>query len=242
MNVVIIIPAYNEEKTVGSVVSRARRYGSVIVVNDASRDKTAFIARRAGARVITHKTNKGLGSSLRTGFKEALKKKAKYVITLDADGQHNPAEIPKFIKKLEEGHDFVIGKRNLSKYPFIKKFGNFFLNLVTNLASGTHIADTESGFRGFRTNSLKKLYLRAQRYEIAVEVIFEVGRNNLRAANVRIRSPVYVKGVGVLDGMKNIIYLLRRRKHNMKDYAGDLRYVLKKMMYKWVWGKIEGRF
>ncbi len=225
--IVIIIPAYNEEKTIEKVIKNAKKYGKVIVVDDASKDRTAVIAKRAGAVVVSHKVNGGLGTALRTGFREALKKmKADIIITIDADGQHDPKEIPTFIKKIDEGYDFVLGRRNLSAYPFVKKFGNFFLNILTNFVSATNLKDTESGFRAFRGEALRKLYLKAERYEIAVEIIFEVGRNRLRTTNVPITSARYVKGVGVWDGFSNFRYLLRRRKRNWRSYLEDMHYVL----------------
>ncbi|MCX6815927.1 MAG: glycosyltransferase family 2 protein [Candidatus Aenigmarchaeota archaeon] len=210
MKTAIVIPAYNEEKTISAVVKKAKKFGSVIVVNDASRDKTAVFARTAGAFVINHKVNRGLGGSLRTGFDAAIKKGFDIVITLDADGQHNPEDIPKFIEKIDNNYDFVLGKRDLSKYPFVKKIGNFFLNLLTNFVTGTTLSDTESGFRAFKASSLKKLKLKSERYEIAAEIIREVGRNKLRCANVSVSSPVYRAGVGVIDGVKNFLYILKR--------------------------------
>lgn len=227
MKVAIVIPAHNEERTIADVVKEAKKYGKVIVVNDASRDDTAVIARRAGALVITHKNNGGLGAALRSGFDEALKIGADIIITIDADCQHNPEEIPLFIDKINAGYDFVLGERDLSKYPFVKKFGNFFLNIMTNLVSGTNLKDTESGFRAFTRAALKKMVLRADKYEIAAEIVFEVGHNKLKTANIPISSPVYVKGVGVLDGFKNFRYLLRRRKRDWRSYVEDFKYVVR---------------
>ena len=210
MNVVIVMPAHNEEKTLGATVSKCKKYGTIIVINDASADKTAEAAKKSGAVVITHKINRGLGGALRTGFAAALKTGADVIITIDADGQHLPEEIPLFLKKIEEGYDFVLGARDLSKYPFVKKFGNFFLNGMTNMVSGTHLKDTESGFRAFTRAALTKLDLKAERYEIAAEIVKEVGRNKLKSTNVPITIPIYVKGVGVTDGIKNFLYILRK--------------------------------
>jgi len=230
MNVVIIMPAHNEEKTIAGVIRKAKRYGKVVVVNDASKDKTDAVAKKAGAVVINRKANGGLGAALRTGFERALKMKCDVIITLDADGQHDPEDIPKFLEKIEEGYDFVLGNRGLREYPFIKKFGNFFLNRLTNFISGTNLKDTESGFRAFTKDALKRLYLKAERYEIAVEIIFEVGKNKLRTANVPIKSPVYVKGVGVIDGFKNFRYLMHRRKRKCRSYIDDIKYVARKQI------------
>ena len=227
---VIVIPAYNEEKTVGSVVRSAKRYGKVLVIDDASRDKTTEMAKRAGALVIRHSVNRGLGAALRTGFDRALKMKADVVVTIDADGQHRPEEIKHFLDLINQGYDFVLGSRDLRKYPFVKKLGNFFLNNATNFVSGTNLKDTESGFRAFRADALKKLYLKSERYEIAVEIVFEIGRNRLKYVNVPITSPLYVKGVGVADGIKNFRYLLRRRKRNWRSYLEDFKYVMQRKL------------
>lgn len=211
MNIVIIIPAYNEEKSIASVIKKAKKYGRVIVVDDASKDRTAQEARKAGAIVLKHKKNSGLGASLRTGFEKALLLKSNVVITLDADNQHDPDDIPKLLKKINENHDFVLGQRDLSKYPFVKKLGNFFLNIATNFVAGTSLKDTESGFRAIKSGALRKMNLKAKRYEIAVDIVYEVGRHRLKTASVPVRSPVYVKGVGVWDGVKNFFYLLKRK-------------------------------
>jgi glycosyltransferase involved in cell wall biosynthesis len=232
MKTAIVIPAYNEERTVSWVVERAKKYGYVILVNDCSTDKTAELAKKAGALVISNKTNGGLGYSLRAGFAKALESKADVIITMDADGQHEPEDIKKLMNKINSGYDFVLGSRNLEKYPFVKKFGNFFLNIVTNFISGTDLKDTESGFRAFRRSALGKLYLTANRYEIAVEIIFEAGRNNLKACNVEVDSPIYVKGVSVLDGVKNFLFLMHRREKTWKGYIDDVKYVLKKRLRK----------
>ena len=227
MKVAIVMPAYNEEETVGNIVRKTKKYGQVIVVDDASKDNTSKEAKRAGAVVVSHKVNKGLGSALRTGFSTALKMRPDIVITIDADGQHKPEEIRKFVELVDEGYDFVLGERDLSKYPFVKKFGNFFLNRITNFVSGTHLKDTESGFRAFRADGLKKLYLKAERYEIAVEIVFEVGRNRLRHTSVKISSPRYVKGVGVWDGVGNFLYLLHRKRRTVQNTLEDIGYVLR---------------
>lgn len=226
--ITIVIPAYNEEKTVASVIRQAKRHGKVIVVDDASADNTAGVARSAGAIVIRHKVNGGLGSALRSGFKKALQMKADIVVTIDADGQHNPNEIRKFVALIEGGYDFVLGTRDLSSYPLVKKIGNSFLNSVTNFVSGTHLKDTESGFRAFKASALRRLYLKAKRYEIAVEIVFEVGRNKLKHTSIPISSPRYVKGVGVWDGVKNFLYLMRRKRRTLRNTLEDIAYVLKR--------------
>ena len=115
MKTLIIIPAYNEELTIGSVVALAKKYGDVLVVDDGSGDRTSEIAREAGAIVIRHNTNMGKGAALKTGFEYALSREYEIVVTLDADGQHNPDEIPLLMEPIIRGEaDLVIGSRYLN--------------------------------------------------------------------------------------------------------------------------------
>lgn len=231
--IAVVMPALNEEGSIGSVIRSAKKYADkIIVVNDGSTDKTAEIARKNGAFVINHRNNMGLGASLRDGFKKALELKADIIFSIDADGQHNPDEIPKFLPKIYLGYGFVLGQRDLHKYPLVKKFGNLFLNLATNLISGTTLRDTESGYRCFSHEALKKMYpyLKADGYEIAAEIIFAIGLYNVSYANVRVDSPVYVKGVTIAHGIKNFRYMLSRRKRNWKDYIKDFKYVMRKWL------------
>jgi glycosyltransferase involved in cell wall biosynthesis len=235
--VVAVIPAYNEESTIGKIIKETKKYvDDIIVVDDGSRDKTRDIALKEGVKVVSHTHNMGLGAALRHGFRVAIKMDADVIITLDADGQHVPSDIPKLLKKIEEGYDFVLGERDLKKYPLVKKIGNFILNFLTNLISGTTLHDTESGFRAIRKEALKKMYpyLKGRGYEIACEMIFAVGYYNLKYTNVRIKSPVYVKGVTIRDGIRNFMYMIRKRKRNLRSYIQDFKYVTKKWLKRWL--------
>jgi len=230
MKVVAVIPAYNEERSVEEVVRKTRKHvDEIIVVDDGSTDRTSEIARKEGAIVIRHKVNLGLGCALRSGIREALKRKADVIVTIDADGQHDPNDIPKLLEKIREGYDFVIGRRNLRVYPLIKKIGNFILNFLTNLISGTTLSDTESGFRAFNKKAAM-LFLSQTResgYAIASEMVIIAGHRNLKCANVNVSSPIYVKGVTVRDGFRIFFHLIRRRKRNLLDYLRDFKIVVK---------------
>ncbi|MBI5332359.1 MAG: glycosyltransferase family 2 protein [Candidatus Aenigmarchaeota archaeon] len=211
--IIAVMPAHNEEKCIEEIVLRTRKHvDKIILIDDASTDKTYEIARRLPVVLIRHGKNKGLGSALRSGFRKALslaKNDDDIIITIDADGQHLPEEIPKFVRKIRQGYDFVLGCRDLGKYPLVKRIGNKFLSAMTNLFSCTSLKDTESGFRAFTRRALTRLNLKAERYEIAVEIIREIGRNKIKSANVYIDSPVYVKGVGIRDGIKNFLYIFK---------------------------------
>lgn len=212
MRVIAVIPAFNEEKTIGRVVRRAKKFASrVIVIDDGSVDKTAEIAKKSGAVVLENKKNRGCGYSKIRGIKVAIKQKADIIVTLDADLQHRPEDIPRFVEKINEGYDFVLGRRDIKKYPFIKKIGNFGLNFLTNLLSGTNLPDTESGYKAFTRNAAQKLRLTAERYPIEAEIAYEVGRNKLKYTTIPIESPVYREGVTVMQGFRNFWFLVRKK-------------------------------
>lgn len=165
-SVMVGIPAYNEEKNIGWLVAAARKYADVVVVaNDASKDKTAEIAAEAGALVVTHKFNQGYGGACLTLFKTAQQYKPDILITMDADGQHNPEDLPKFIKKMTEGYDVVIGSRFLdddtrSQIPLYREFGIKTIDRATNIASKGKvcITDTLCGYRAFSENAYQKIH------------------------------------------------------------------------------------
>lgn len=153
----IIIPAYNEEERIQDVISRCMKYVSdkvdLIVVNDGSTDRTLAICDDIGVNVISIPFNHGVGNALKTGFLYALKNNYENVITIDADGQHNPDDLPKFIQKLETKQvDIVIGSRFINgiKYDgsIARIIGNKFFAWVISVLIREKLTDVTSGFRG----------------------------------------------------------------------------------------------
>jgi glycosyltransferase involved in cell wall biosynthesis len=217
--IVAVIPAYNEEKTIGPILEKARSFADkIIIVDDGSTDKTAEIAKQYGVGVLSHVINRGLGAALRTGFAAALKENAEMVVTLDADGQHNPEDIPKLIEPIKNGSaDAVIGSRFLKneKAPLFRKIANWVGNAVTYLFFGIWVTDSQSGFRAFSRKALLKIHLKSSGMEVSSEIIKEIKRNNLRLAEVPIK-PVYTKysmskGQNLLEGVKTVFQLILRR-------------------------------
>jgi len=156
---VALIPAYNEEKNVGAVVREAKKYVDiVIVVDDASRDKTAEEAAKAGAIVIRHQTNMGYGAAVKTLLYAFLSSGAKYAVQLDADGQHDPSDIPKFLQALREGADIVIGNRFAkSRVPLYRKIGIYIIKFILRLL-GVKITDPENGYRAYTRKAAEILF------------------------------------------------------------------------------------
>jgi glycosyltransferase involved in cell wall biosynthesis len=147
--IVALIPAHDEAPRIGSVVEVARGHLPVLVVDDGSSDSTAAVARAAGAAVIEQRPNQGKGAALRAGFRRALDDGAEAILTLDADGQHDPAEIPAFLAAwaAEPRPDLVIGRRDFRAMPAARRLSNTAGGLLFSWAVGRPIPDNQSGFR-----------------------------------------------------------------------------------------------
>ncbi len=213
LKIIAVMPAHNEEKHVYEVVKSTRKFvDEVIVVNDGSRDKTALMAGKAGAIVVTHLVNMGLGFTLYTGALAAIKHNADIVVTIDSDGQHDPAEIPELVKELiEKNADIVIGTRDYSsKMPFFKKLGNTIIFLVQKTLFGTSVFDTQSGFRAFRASAWEKLKWKSKGYAVSSEIVKNIGEHKLSYAETMVKT-IYretYKGTGIVDGLKIVFNLI----------------------------------
>ena len=170
---IAVIPCYNEEATIGSVVLKAKRHvDKVLVVDDGSSDDTTKVAKDAGAFVVPHKTNRGKSAGIKTGFKYALAHGFEYVVTIDGDGQHNPDEIPVILEDIKNnGHDICIGVRygESTEMPLWRKFGKRTLDYVTSFGNGGHVTDSQSGFRAFNKRALQGITPRLNGDAFSVE-------------------------------------------------------------------------
>ncbi len=200
MKLVVMIPAYNEEKSIGKVIKEIPRTVEgfdkveVLVVNDGSTDNTVEEARRAGAdHIVSHRTNLGLASAFKTGLETALKLGADVIVNIDADGQYNAKEIPKLVKPILEGKaDIVIGDRQIDKLdhmPRAKKIGNKIATWVTRKLSGLPIRDAQSGFRAFSREAALRMNLLGD-YTYVQETIIQAANKKLRIEWVSIFSSV----------------------------------------------------
>lgn len=147
--VVALIPGYNEGPRIGAVVRGAKEHLPVIVVDDGSADDTAARAREAGATVVEQRPNQGKGAALRTGFRRAIAHGYEAVLTLDADGQHDPAEMPRFLEAYaaEPRPMLVIGRRNFRTMPPMRRLANELGGRALSWAVGRPIPDNQSGYR-----------------------------------------------------------------------------------------------
>ncbi|MDA8219852.1 MAG: glycosyltransferase family 2 protein [Dehalococcoidales bacterium] len=216
--IVIVIPAYNEERFIGSVVLKALKFGdTVLVVDDGSSDETAEIAAAAGAIVVQHAVNSGKGVALRTAFRKARELGADVVVTLDADGQHLPEEMAMVAAPVLRGEaDIVVGSRYLertSEVPSHRIWGHAVFNLITNGASGVTVTDSQSGYRAFSAKALTALSFHSNGFSVESEMQFLARENGLRVAEVPItiryrdkpKRNVIVHGLMVLNGILQLI-------------------------------------
>jgi len=212
MKTIAIIPAYNEGKRIANTVLKTKKHvDKVIVVDDGSTDNTTSVARKSGAEVIRYEINRGKGYATRIGLKKAVSMRPDIIIFLDADGQHDPRYVPVFIDEIKNGADYVYGKRDLSKYPFSRKIGNFGLSLLTNMLCPTGILDTECGYRALTLNSAKKLSLKDDRYGVEMDFAYSAWKNKFKISMVSIIVPVFHKKSAMMRGFRNFFYLLKRR-------------------------------
>lgn len=191
-DVLVGIPAYEEETSIGSVVVAAKNIaGEVVVVDDGSTDDTADIAKAAGARVIRHGENKGKGAAIRTLFQHAQTEDVDAVVLIDGDGQHDPEDIPEVVWPVVEGIcDVTIGSRYMegdrTETPLYRRFGQKVLDRLTASSSGTDLSDTQSGFRAFSPEAIRELAIRTDGMGVESEMIGDASEKDLKISEVPI--------------------------------------------------------
>jgi glycosyltransferase involved in cell wall biosynthesis len=179
-----IVPALNCSGTIGEVVAGTRRHiPLVLVIDDGSNDETAAEAEHAGAVVLRHPVNRGKGASLMTGFRRAHAEGCRQAVTLDGDGQHDPSDIPGFVRSGERFPDrLILGARDLARpgVPFSSRLGNRVANVFVNLSARQGLADTQCGFRLYPLGPILALPLLGTGYEFESEVIVRASRRGIR--------------------------------------------------------------
>ena len=210
-NVFVVIAAYNEEKHICAVIKETRKFcNNIIVVDDGSKDKTYQIAKSKGVTALKHVINLGKGAAVKTGCDFALQKGAEVLLLIDADGQHEPKEIPRFLKALKK-KDIVFGYRKFTKkMPFVLRFGNQFINSVIKLLYNIKLNDTQCGYRAMTSRTYKKVRWDALDYTMESEMIANAGKNKLKYTEIPIQT-IYsdkYKGTTVIDGVKIVFNMI----------------------------------
>ena len=215
-DIAVIIPALNEEKTIGNLVSQLKKiFEKVIVINDGSTDKTEEIARKNGAIVLSHQKSKGKGEALKTGFQFILKENISAVITMDGDGQHLVEDVFKFVeayrKKPKVG--IFVGKRKIltTEMPFIRRLTNVSMSVIISLLSFQWIPDTQCGYRLIKREVLEKVKLLTSHFETESELLIKSSWKGFKIYSLPITT-VYrgerSKIKPVIDTMRFFVMLL----------------------------------
>jgi glycosyltransferase involved in cell wall biosynthesis len=182
-NVVAVIPAYNEEKTIDKVVRNVLAVCNVIVVDDGSADDTKNISSMAGAVVLSNGVNRGYSYSITAGIKKAAELGFEFAVTLDADGQHNPQDIKKFLAELNKGVDLVVGKRNKMQRP-AEGIASFIVNLIYG------VKDPLCGMKAYRLDRFKNYSGLGGYDSIGTELMFVALKDKFKVTQVPIYCPV----------------------------------------------------
>jgi glycosyltransferase involved in cell wall biosynthesis len=208
MQDVVIIPAHNEEKNIGEVIGKVKQYtNNIIVVDDGSEDGTSEKAKQLGVKVLRHSINLGKGAALKTGCDFAYNNGAKQITVIDADGQHDPKEIPRFFESLKN-NEIVFGyRKQANSMPFVLKFGNRFINDSLRFLFKIKINDSQCGYRAFKADAYKKIRWSARDYYMETEMIVKAGKHHLKYEQIPIET-IYgdkYKGTTVADGLKIVM-------------------------------------
>lgn len=201
MKACVIIPAYNEAKTIGELTAKIRgKQLEVLIIDDGSADNTERIALDNAAIVLRNEINKGKGASLIRGFNYLIGRDFDTIITMDGDGQHDPEEIPAFIRAAEDhNYDIVAGNRmhNREGMPLSRVITNKFMSWLISGIAGQVIPDTQCGFRLIKKEVIKETKLVTSRYEIESEILIRAARKGFKIGSIPIRS--------IYQGMKSQI-------------------------------------
>ncbi|MFZ1735440.1 MAG: glycosyltransferase family 2 protein [Candidatus Moraniibacteriota bacterium] len=187
----IVIPAYNEETVIASVIKEIRQagYENILVVDDGSVDHTFDVARSTGIVTLRHRLNRGKGAATKTGIEAAKLLNAHIIVTMDGDGQHDPGDISRLVSPiLEEQSRVVLGSRLLhpAGMPQYKILHNYIGNLITWWLFGLYVTDSQSGFRAYSRHAAELINTRYDRYEYESEVIREIHVYGLRFIEIPI--------------------------------------------------------
>ena len=212
MNIITLIPVFNEEKSIGQVIKETKKYSdAILVIDDGSTDKTSQIASDNNVYLLKHLKNMGKGVALKSGFDYIRDLDYDIVVTIDGDNQHNPNEIPILIDAINNGADFVNGSRYINgseeNTPAYRRIGQQVLDIATNLTTGLKITDSQSGFRAFNKKACECFKFKDTGFGIESEMLADAAEANLIITEVPItvrydvdgstKNPV-THGVGVL--------------------------------------------
>ncbi len=215
MKIAIVIPAFNEEGRIGQTLKGLRPIGlPTIVVDDGSKDTTFQKAKRVSSYTLRHRVNLGKGAAMKTGAEFAFENGYGAVIYFDADGQHSPDDIEKFVEKIKQGYDMVLGARNYSyEIPFLRYMGNKFASLLVSFLFGVYVSDLICGLRAINKKAYNRLNWESLGYGVETEMVIRTPKARIKYCEVPVKT-IYldkVKGVTLLDAFGILFQVVRWR-------------------------------
>jgi len=208
----VVLPAYQEEKRIAEVTRGCLKHcEKVIVIDDGSSDRTAEEAENAGAQVLRHETNQGKGVALSAGFLAARDEGCDVVITLDADGQHDPDELPKFMEAYERTRiPVLIGNRmgDPESMPTIRRWTNQFMSWMLSRAMHQYVPDTQCGYRLYTCQIIPFVAAQSERFAAESEILLHIAQRGLRIGAVRIKT-IYLDGKSKINPLLDTIRFFR---------------------------------
>lgn len=208
--IIVALPAYNEEKYIASIVGKATGYAdTVIVLDDGSADGTAWQATNAGAKLLQHKTNKGYGVTIQDILSVARDSNFSVLVIMDADTQHDPADIPELVKAIEDGCDLAIGCRAGKDVPGYRRIGGTILSVFTYLLSGVWVRDSQCGFRAYSKRAVDAIKPRENGMAVSSEIVALAAWTRLKIKEVPI-SVRYTGDSSTHNPWKQGVYTLWR--------------------------------
>ncbi len=213
MRILIAIPAYNEEGRISKLLEiLLKKYPKedILVIDDGSQDNTYDEAKSFGVKVIRNSPNLGKGESIKKAFRFALDNGYDAIITMDADLQHDPSDLPKFFHKFEHEHcDLVIGTRwhELHKMPFLNYISNRLTTMILSLLAGRRLPDTQSGYRLYSRRVLSMQFTQSK-YDFESEVVFKVALKGYKICGVPIKT-IYGTGISSVDKVRDTLRFIK---------------------------------
>lgn len=188
----VVVPAFNEEKRIGDLISGILEFcPEVVVVDDGSADQTAQRADQAGALVIRNEKNEGKGSALNKGFRYAIERGCTVIMTMDADGQHEPADLMKFMEAYERtGIPVIIGNRMIDcdDMPVLRRLTNLLMSWLLGREMGQYVPDTQCGFRLYRSDLIPYISTESEGFAAESEILLHIASRGIRVDSVRIKT------------------------------------------------------
>jgi glycosyltransferase involved in cell wall biosynthesis len=210
MKNLLLIPAFNEEPSLPRLIQSSKQYiHDIMVIDDGSEDATTLVSAMSGAMVHRLKTNAGKGEALKAGFTYAIDTGYDWVLTMDGDGQHAPEDINNFFPLLDQ-FDLILGNRmeDSDRVPLLRRIANRSSSLIVSVLCGRRIYDSQTGFRAYRTDLLRRISLHSSRYDLETEVIIKAARKGFRIGHCRIQT-IYADEVSRFRNVKDSLRFIK---------------------------------